>query len=333
MFRGNGFGYAGLQRLLVLFAGPSRGEKSLQQGGGFRAKDPFNNFHPMIQKRRIGYLKFASHAAEPQIASPEHQSANARGDQRAGAHGARLQRAVERGITQPIIAQRECALPQREHFGMRGGVQRFDRRIAALADNLADRHLAGLRRFDCQRQGMAHPPLMLFDGGHYTGHMRTGIILLCAAAALLAESSAGLKWTAPAGWISKGSAPMRAATYTVQDAECVVYFFGAGQGGSVDANITRWKGQFTVNGQPAPAKVTTRTVHELRVTEMDVSGTYVATGGAAMTAQAPKSDIRMLAAIVEGPGGNLFVKFTGPEKTVSANKAKFEQLVNSFSKQ
>jgi hypothetical protein len=163
--------------------------------------------------------------------------------------------------------------------------------------------------------------------------MRIGIILLCAAAMLLAESSAGLKWTAPAGWTSKGSAPMRAATYTVQDAECVVYFFGAGQGGSIDANISRWKGQFTVNGQPAPAKVATRTVHGLPVTEMDVTGTYAGMAGPAMTPQAPKSDTRMLAAIVEGPGGNIFLKFTGPEKTIVANKTKFDQLVNSFTKE
>jgi hypothetical protein len=164
--------------------------------------------------------------------------------------------------------------------------------------------------------------------------MRTGIIVLfCAAAALLAESAAGLKWTAPEGWASKGSAPMRAATYTVQDSECIVYFFGAGQGGSVDANIARWKSQFTANGQPAPAKIDKRMVHGLPVTEMDVSGTYTATGGAAMTQQAPVSDARMLAAIIEGPGGSIFLKFTGPLKTVGANKQKFEQLVNSFQKE
>ena len=37
---------------------------------------------------------------------------------------------------------------------------------------------------------------------------------------------------------------MRAATYMVDGAECVVYFFGAGQGGSIEANVERWKGQF-----------------------------------------------------------------------------------------
>jgi hypothetical protein len=41
----------------------------------------------------------------------------------------------------------------------------------------------------------------------------------------------------------------------------------------------------------------------------------------------------MLAAIVENPGGNLFVKFTGPSKTVAANEQKFEQLLASFQKE
>jgi hypothetical protein len=126
---------------------------------------------------------------------------------------------------------------------------------------------------------------------------------------------------------------MRAVTYGVGDAECVVYFFGAGQGGSVDANLARWKGQFTLNGQPAPAKTSKKTVHGLSVTEMDVTGAYAGMAGPNMVPQAPKSDSRMLAAIVEAPGGNLFVKFTGPAKTVAANAAKFEALVGSFHKE
>ncbi len=131
---------------------------------------------------------------------------------------------------------------------------------------------------------------------------------------------------------------MRAANYTVGDAECVVYFFGAGQGGGVEANLARWKGQFTINGQPAPAKSSTKKVNGLSVTEMDVTGVYAATGGSmsgggAMSTQAPKAGTRMLTAIIEGPGGNLFVKFTGPEKTVAGNLAKFQALVGSFHKE
>jgi len=79
--------------------------------------------------------------------------------------------------------------------------------------------------------------------------MRTLILLLSVAlipSGVLAESAAGVQWTAPAGWTTRGPAPMRAATYTIPaapgdqaDGECAVYFFGAGQGGSPQANIDR----------------------------------------------------------------------------------------------
>jgi hypothetical protein len=163
--------------------------------------------------------------------------------------------------------------------------------------------------------------------------MRLGILLLALGTAMLADSAAGLKWAAPAGWISKGSTAMRAATYQAGDSECVVYFFGAGQGGSVEANLTRWSGQFTIHGQPAPAKTAKKTIHGLNVTTMDVSGTYVATGGMNMTAQAPQADSRMLAAIVEGPGGTIFIKYTGPRKTIESNADRFDALLASFQKE
>jgi hypothetical protein len=159
------------------------------------------------------------------------------------------------------------------------------------------------------------------------------MLLLCCTAVLLGEAAAGLQWTPPAGWTAKGPAPMRAATYEIGDAECVVYFFGPGQGGTVEANLARWNGQFTLNDKPATGKTVKKTVHGLNVTTLDVAGTYVATGGMAATPQAPKPETRMLAAIVEGPGGSIFVKFSGPAKTVGANSAKFDSLIASFRKE
>jgi hypothetical protein len=167
--------------------------------------------------------------------------------------------------------------------------------------------------------------------------MRTAIILLGCAAALaslcVAESAAGLAWTAPAGWTSKGTTSMRAATYEVGDAECVVFFFGQGQGGSVEANMARWGSQFTVNGKPAPSKIDKKQIHGLNVTTMDVTGTYAGMSGPMMSPDAPKADTRMLAAIIEGPGGNIFLKFTGPAKTIAASRAKYDALLNSVHKQ
>ena len=175
----------------------------------------------------------------------------------------------------------------------------------------------------------------------YTGQMRVSILLLlCVAAALHAESVAGLKWTAPSSWSNKGSAPMRAATYMVppapgdkESSECVVYFFGTGQGGSVEANVDRWKGQFTQAGRTAPAQIQKRSVHGLPLTTIDTSGDYSGMGGPLAGKPTVEAGYRLLGAIFEGPEGNVFIKFAGPAKTVAANQRNFEQLVNSFDKE
>jgi hypothetical protein len=132
---------------------------------------------------------------------------------------------------------------------------------------------------------------------------------------------------------------MRAATYDVPPAagdhgpvECVLYFFGAGQGGPVDLNIERWKSQFLgPNGKVAEAKIGKRVVHGLTTTTIDSSGAYTGMGGPQGGAPAVPG-YRLLGAILEGPGGNIFIKFTGPAKTMAANQPKFEQLLASFDK-
>lgn len=168
--------------------------------------------------------------------------------------------------------------------------------------------------------------------------MRLVAPLLILAITAFAESVAGLKWTAPAGWTSQGARPMRAATYMVppvpgdhDSAECAVYFFGTGQGGGVDANIERWKGQLhQPAGKPVQAQVKKRSIHGLPVTTVDMSGAYSGMGGPMAQPQSSKPNYRLLGAIVSGPGGNVFVKFTGPAKTVAANERKFDQLLQSF---
>ena len=172
--------------------------------------------------------------------------------------------------------------------------------------------------------------------------MRILSVILFLVASLFADSVAGLKWTVPVGWKTEsGTRPMRAATYTVAptagdtaSAECVVYFFGAGQGGSVQANLDRWNGQLLASdGKPTEAKIAKRTIHGLAVTTIDASGDYTGMGGPMASSKPVQHHYRLLGAIVEGPGGNVFIKFTGPAKTIAANQAAFEQLVNSFDKE
>src|SRR5258706_15481964 len=43
-------------------------------------------------------------------------------------------------------------------------------------------------------------------------------VLSVSAVGLLAESAAGVRWTAPSGWSSEGARPMRAATYRIAPA-------------------------------------------------------------------------------------------------------------------
>ena len=152
---------------------------------------------------------------------------------------------------------------------------------------------------------------------------------------LAADSGAGIKWTVPSNWKAEAQRPMRLATYTIPAAagdadpgECGVYYFGQGQGGSVQANMDRWIGQFQSKEAPKRGE---RTVHGMKVTTLDVTGAYSGMGGPmAKSGAPPKSNYRLLGAIVEGPQGSVFFKFTGPAKTVAQGQATFDRLLASL---
>jgi hypothetical protein len=157
-------------------------------------------------------------------------------------------------------------------------------------------------------------------------------LVLFTTVTVLADSGAGLSWTVSSNWKAQAEWPMRLATYEVPDGgECGVYYFGQGQGGSVDANIDRWVGQFQQpEGKP---KIEKRTIHGLKVTTVDVSGAYTGMGGPRAPEGPPKQGYRLLGAVVEGPQGSVFFKFTGPSKTVAQNQAGFEKILSTLSSQ
>jgi hypothetical protein len=162
---------------------------------------------------------------------------------------------------------------------------------------------------------------------------------ILAAAAL----AAGLTFTAPDGWRqSPGGSPMRVAEFALpradgdaEDAQLIVYYFG-GQGGSVDANIERWVGQMQQpDGKPstAVARKEIRTVNGLKVTLVDVDGTYVAETAPGAGARHNKPHFRLRAGVVETPKGPYFIKLTGPEKTVTRWNRAYDQFVGSMKAQ
>ena len=161
--------------------------------------------------------------------------------------------------------------------------------------------------------------------------------LLAGSFANAASDAAGIQWKAPTTWKALPDRPMRAGTFTVpavagdpEAGEMAVFFFGAGQGGSVEANITRWIGQF--QNPAAPPKRATQKINGLNVTTIEVAGTYLFSPSPMSTEKTPKPGFRMLAAIVEAPEGPVFFKFTAPVKTVAANEGAFQSMLKSISK-
>ena len=119
----------------------------------------------------------------------------------------------------------------------------------------------------------------------------------------------------------------------IEDASLVLYYFGKGQGGGTAANIERWVNQMQQpDGSPTKekAKEETLTVNGLKVTTVDVSGTYAAEISPGSGEFFNKPGYRLRAAVVETPKGSYFAKLTGPEKTVAQWEQAFRAYVNSF---
>jgi hypothetical protein len=174
-----------------------------------------------------------------------------------------------------------------------------------------------------------HPP----TGGAAPGGMASGMVMVPAVDPNAGQGEAAIAWQVPAGWVAETpSNPMRRAQYRVPgDGECVVFYFGPGQGGSPMANAERWAAQFAdAKGQPATASMKTRTetVNGAQVLFVEAAGTYMS-GGMMGDAVVPRPGYALLGAVVEGPDANWFFKFTAPEKTVAGERAAFETMIRS----
>ena len=143
-----------------------------------------------------------------------------------------------------------------------------------------------------------------------------------------------LSAVAPKGWVAQQpSSSMRVAQYGLPgpagEATLGIFFFGPGQGGSVEANIERWFGQFTqADGQPAQGRRWTRQVGDIEISGVDVSGTF--SGGMGMGDTTPQAGYRMLGAIAVHRSGTVFFKMTGPAQTVGQWADSFDEFLGSL---
>ena len=146
-----------------------------------------------------------------------------------------------------------------------------------------------------------------------------------------------LSWKLPAGWTEEApSSSMRRAQYRIPGsagaAECVVFYFGPGQGGDGKANAARWASQFhRADGGPVGDALKTREskVGDIPVLLVEVTGTY--TGGMGSGSAGPeRPDYMLLGAIAQGPDANWFFRATGPRATIEAQRAAFDGLIRSL---
>jgi hypothetical protein len=98
-------------------------------------------------------------------------------------------------------------------------------------------------------------------------------------------------------------------------------------GGTVDANVTRWIGQFDSEGQKT-AKKSTRKVGAFTITIVEVRGTF--SGG--MGKPPSTSEWALLGAIVtsEAEDAPYFFKLVGPAKSVVAARAEVDSMLGSL---
>src|SRR5205823_12497990 len=155
------------------------------------------------------------------------------------------------------------------------------------------------------------------------------------------NASGELHFKAPDGWVTeKASSSMRVAQYKLpkaegdnDDATLVLYYFGATQGGTAQANIDRWIGQMQQpdgSDSKSKAKTESMTVNGLNVSTVDVTGVYTAEMAPGSKTFHNDADYRLRAAVIDTPKGNYFVKLAGPLKTIARWDKEYNDYLKSF---
>jgi hypothetical protein len=120
---------------------------------------------------------------------------------------------------------------------------------------------------------------------------------------------------------------MRLATYRIprapgdsEDGELSV----TRAGGTTEANIKRWVGQFDGSSTEVREE---KKVQGFHVTLVSVKGTFLGGGMMQSAPSSPRPSWGLLGAIAETPGSSYFFKLLGPASTVGAARAPFDAMI------
>jgi len=167
------------------------------------------------------------------------------------------------------------------------------------------------------------------------GRFAAALAALVLSAPLAAQSPAsflGYTTTVPATWTFRTpSSSLRLAEYVVPgDAEVVVYFFGPQMASNVEANLTRWRGQFSMpDGSKPTERIASDSVSGMLVTTAEFTGTY-RRGIGAGSADSVKTGQTLIASIVPTSKGTLFIQLFGPSVAVADQRAAFLSFVKGL---
>jgi len=151
----------------------------------------------------------------------------------------------------------------------------------------------------------------------------------------------GLSSRAPADWKEvEGARQFRYKEFSLPrqgddkaDAELIIFYFGEGGGGGVDANIARWKGMFEPPAGKTVddiAKKEELKIGNVKATYLDLTGTYLFKPFPMAPRAEPRPNHRMIGVIFESPKGPYFFRLVGPEKTVTYHKKAFDEWLKNF---
>lgn len=133
-------------------------------------------------------------------------------------------------------------------------------------------------------------------------------------AAAAPVSSEAPKWTAPPEWTSEPPRPLQTALWTVSQADQKVEVSVSQSGGSLDANIARWRTQ--VGADPSDNDAPTQE--------------SITIGGAAATRVELKGAEESILGVIVPQGDRAwFFKMKGPGSLVDQERARFQAFVES----
>jgi hypothetical protein len=115
-----------------------------------------------------------------------------------------------------------------------------------------------------------------------------------------------------------------------EGAEFVVYFFGPGQGGTLEANVERWQSQFQgPDGAAVEPEVTEIGTDAIPATLVQLRGGYGRSVGMGPSDEVLE-DRMLLAGVIETPEGNLYPQLHGPAELVAGQRDAFVAFVKGI---